>query len=216
MRQLLLQEVIIRTGILSSILKTIRRYCEETGISYVPEPYPIWSLFIDYSEISKIYNLNKNFFNAGIFVIGDNLLEYNKISIWLYEKTIEYANILHLQDQSILNLMFQEFNLNVKPMDKKYNRYPTDKMSKNSIILHSYSSEKFWNFWNFKEWNTNYKTWINMGGSAYTGKKASLLSREVKKILPHAPDIVRKPRAFVLYLIEEHKRIQNSKKQIKE
>ncbi|OGU60045.1 MAG: hypothetical protein A2X64_07570 [Ignavibacteria bacterium GWF2_33_9] len=188
-------------------------FTDKTGISHVFEPYPIWSLFTE--KPWGNYDFEKVFFNAGIFVISDNLPSYEKLKDWCYEKSIEYSPILHLPDQAILNLMVQEFNLKLNPMERKYNQYPIGKEIQKAIILHSYSSEKFWNFWDSREWNQNYKKWLKMGGSAYVGKKACFLSREVKKILPHAPDIVRKPKAFVLYLIEEYKRIKNSKKLIK-
>lgn len=179
-------------------------YGDKTGIAFAPEPYPLWSLFTD--KVWGNYDTDVNFFNAGIFIISNKLPNYTKITDWCYEATKEYAPILHLQDQAILNLMFQEFNLEIESMDKKYNRYPTDKLAKKSTILHAYSSEKFWNFWNFREWNQNYNQWLKMGGSKYEGKKANFISREVKKIFPNAPDIVRKPKAFVKYFIEEYKR----------
>lgn len=188
-------------------------YSDSTGISFVPEPYPVWSLFTQ--SVHGNYDWNKKFYNAGIFVIDDNLKDRDKLCDWCYKKTFEYAPFLHLPDQAILNIMFQEFEIEIEPMARKYNCYPTDKSAKEAVLLHSYSSEKFWNFWDFKEWNQNYKKWLKMGGSAYTGKKANFISREVKKIFPHAPDIIRKPRAFALYIVEEYKRIQNSKKQIK-
>jgi len=149
-------------------------------------------------------------YNSGVIVFKDNLPEYNKLTEWCYDKTLEYAKHLYLPDQAILNLMLQEFNLKADEFGIYYNFCilantikETNKDSKNAKILHSACPEKFWNFWNFKEWNKNYKKWIKMGGTLYAGKKATLLTIVIKILLPEAPDPYRKPRQFVIYMFNK-------------
>ncbi|MFA6988623.1 MAG: glycosyltransferase [Candidatus Gastranaerophilaceae bacterium] len=156
------------------------------------------------------YDMNEGSYNSGVIVFKDNLSEYNKLTEWCYEKTLEFAQHLFLPDQAILNLMLQEFNLKADEFGLDYNFAilastikETKKDSKNAKILHSACPEKFWNFWNFKEWNQNYEEWIKMGGSPYIGKRTSLLNFWIKLLMPDAPNFLRKPRQFVIYVFNK-------------
>jgi len=71
--------------------------------------------------------------------------------------------------------------------------------------VHSFCPEKFWNFWNFKEWNHNHKKWVKAGGSSPKIKHANLISKWVKIKDPFAPDPIKKPRPFVKYLLNTRK-----------
>ena len=181
----------------------------KSGIAFAKKAYDFEIIKNLIKPIDE-YNMNEGSFNSGVIVFKDNLPEYQKLTEWCYEKTLEYAEYLYLPDQAILNLMLQEFNLNADEFGFDYNFCilantikQTKKESVNAKILHSACPEKFWNFWNFKEWNENYKTWLKMGGSPYTGRKASLLSFWIKLLLPEAPNFFRKPRQFVLYILNK-------------
>lgn len=150
------------------------------------------------------FDLDKKTYGSGTFIVCDNLPNYENLTKWCYDKTLEYAEYLYLPDQAILNLMIQKFYINVQEIDlPKYCCHPTDKKHKDAIILHSYRPEKFWNFYNIKEWNENYKNWINMGGSPTKLKKADIITLLVNKKWPEAPRPIRKPRQFLLFLFKK-------------
>jgi len=171
-------------------------YCS-TGMGILPGE-KVGSLFF-----KPVFNfdMDKKGYSTGTIVLQDNLPNYDKLAPWCYEKTHNLAEYLYLPDQGIVNLMIQDFLLEVQEIDvKKYCCHPTDKDYKNAIIVHSYYPEKFWNFYNIKRWNENNKEWLKLGGSRYNGKRAYFITRFIKKFLPQAPDPIRKPRQFLLYI----------------
>lgn len=148
------------------------------------------------------YDMYKSGYSTGTIVFTDKIPNYNNLAKWCYDKTAEYAEYLYLPDQAIFNLLLQKYAMEIDIIDlKKYCCNPRERGYKKAIIVHSFCPEKFWNFWNIKQWNQNYKNWLQMGGSPYKGKKASYLTVLTKKMLPDAPDPVRKTRQFLLYLI---------------
>lgn len=183
-------------------------YCD-SGIAFAKKSYEFKIIKNLIKPIDK-YDMNEGSFNSGVIVFKDNLPQYDKLTEWCYEKTLEYAEYLYLPDQAILNLMLQEFNIKVDEFGIYYNFCilattinETKKDSVNAKILHSACPEKFWNFWNYKEWNQNYKQWVEMGGSKYSGRKANLFTFRMKILLPEAPNFFRKPRQFAMYLFNK-------------
>lgn len=189
-------------------ISTILNYCE-TGIGMHTSKAPIrWN----YSSPVPGYDMNKNNYNSGVIVLGDNLPEYEKIANWCYKKTTEIAPYFRLKDQGVLNLLSQDFGIEITELPEEYNCYPFvpeitvngDEITVNSrnksreklkeaVIIHAVS-QKFWETTDFKEWNENYKKWIEMEGSPVKGNnsfayktfcrlKASLKLGRFKKLL---------------------------------
>lgn len=155
------------------------------------------------------FDMNKKAYSSGTFIVQDNLPNYDKLTQWCYDKTCEYAEFLYLPDQAVLNFMIQKFNITPDEIDLPcYCCHPTDKKHKKAYILHSYRPEKFWNFYSIKEWNENYKYWLKRGGTPTKIKKADFLSLIVNKKWPDAPNPIRKPRQFFIFLYK--KLIKNS------
>jgi lipopolysaccharide biosynthesis glycosyltransferase len=155
---------------------------------------------INFNREIENYDMNRNYFNAGIMLLKDSFPNFENMKKWLYKKTNELSPYLYCPDQGILNLMFQEFNLEVYNIGAKYNCYPRDTKTKEPAIIHTYCPEKFWNFYSNSEWNKNYKKWIKMGGSPYTGKKAGIIEKFFKTKFPEAPNPFKYPKGFVKYL----------------
>jgi len=166
------------------------------------------SLYLDGGKVEEnftvpidSYDMKKNYYNAGVMLIDDTLPEYEKITGWCYQKTLELAQYLTFADQGIINIMIQEFKLTVNPLSFKFNCHPGLKKNlKTAIILHSFCSEKFWNFYNFKEWNENYIKWIKRGGTPYTGKKTGVIERFFTE--RNLPNPLTRPRPFFKRLLE--------------
>jgi len=147
------------------------------------------------------YDMNGKAYSSGTFIIRDNLENYENMAQWCYDKTLQYSEHLLLPDQAILNFLIQEFNIPVKEIElEKYCFHPRNNKYREASILHTYSCQKFWNFYSIKEWNENHKEWIKMGGSGTKIKKADPLSLMVNKKWPEAPSPLRKPRHFVKFL----------------
>ncbi len=109
----------------------------------------------------KDYDLNKISVVAAVFLINDNINNYQIMSKWCYNKAEEYKT----NDQSILNLLIQEFNIETEDLTESYGAYPTSNISKNAHIIHAIGPAKFWRGTYNKEWEENNKIWIEAGGN---------------------------------------------------
>ncbi len=158
-----------------------------TGISLAAGDKKASDFTIEVKDIPK--------YNAGVMYIQDNLPGYNELADWCYDKTAEMAKYLKCADQGIINLMVKEHKLDVHLLHCQYNFNPIFGFSgKSCTILHTYCPQKFWNFWNYKEWNQNNKEWLKMGGSRYTGKRVNFIERYFQ--LKNLPNPFRRPRAL--------------------
>ena len=151
----------------------------------------------DFSIEIKGLEREKESFNAGVMYIQDNLTSYQMQTNWCYQKTIEYAPYLISADQGIINLMIKENNIEVHRLHWNYNFNPAcGGDTSKAFILHTYCPEKFWNYWDIKEWNQNNKQWVKMGGSEYTGKKYSWWDRKFRDV----PNPLKRTRSFIKYI----------------
>jgi len=157
--------------------------------------------FTEINEKIRKYNLESNFYCSGTVIFNDNLPERKKLTDWCYKKTLDLFEILKYPDQAILNLIIQDFKLNVTEINfRKFCCFPMDKKVKDAVIVHPAGQEKFWNYWDFKDWNQNYKNWLKMGGTPYNGKKIHYITRQIRKFFPYCPDPIRQTRKFFKFL----------------
>ena len=159
----------------------------------------------NFSQPIENYDMESNYYNTGVILLSDKLSNYNKMTDWCYKKTKEYGKKLICADQGILNLLVQEFNCEVTDLNEIYNCHPEKEIVKDAAIIHPYAEEKLWNYYyNFEQWNENYKKWLRMGGSSYKGKKAGFCGKIwikfKKKYLPEAPDPRRHTGKFFKYV----------------
>lgn len=179
----------------------------KTGISLYKETAPLSECFS--SQIEN-YDINGSHYNSGVLLLNDSLPEFNKMADWLYSKTFELAEYLKYADQGIINLLIQEFNLQVDNFPEKYNCHSTKKNAKNAVIVHSYSPQKFWNWYNkeyhFKEWDKNYKEWLKLGGTPYNGKKYDFWEKITKNIDYDCPHPIRQPGKLFKFILNKLKK----------
>ena len=103
-----------------------------------------------------------------------------------YAKLEEYAQVLFLPEQAIFDFMIQEFEVKPDFFDAKvYGPHPTDTVNAmRAKIIHSWGQPKFWNGTHNMQWDTNYSSWLNMGGSRYKPPTmVDKLYRKLKKIM---------------------------------
>lgn len=118
----------------------------------------------NFNETIPNYNMFLPLLNSGIIVFADNLPKHEKMTEWCYKKLTELNKKVRYLDQGILNLLVQEFNINVESIDiKKYCCHPLRKDYKNAAIIHAYGYDKFWNafylYEKFPEWGSNLLEW---------------------------------------------------------
>ena len=129
-------------------------------------------------DLVKGYDLNKVSIIAAVFLINDSLNNYQIMSKWCYDKAEEYKT----NDQSILNLLIQEFDIETHDLTESYGAYPTSSIAKDAHIIHAIGPAKFWRGTYNKEWEENNKIWIESGGNATyeeNAKKRKLVDKIV-------------------------------------
>ena len=139
------------------------------------------------------YDMTKYNMSSGLITVADTLKDYNKMTKWCFEKTIEYAEYLVLPDQGILNILIQEFNIDVASVGEHgaYCFYPSYKRdSKNAKIIHAWGARKFWKSWylfkTYPKWYEYYQQWLDLGGSDCFGK----IKPDVSVVIPmYKPNI---------------------------
>ena len=139
------------------------------------------------------YDMNKYNMSSGLITVADTLKNYDKMTKWCFDKTIEYADYLVLPDQGILNILIQEFNVAVASVGENgaYCFYPSYKRdSSNAKIVHAWGARKFWKSWylfkTYPKWYEYYKEWLNLGGSDCFGK----IKPDVSVVIPmYKPNI---------------------------
>ncbi len=123
------------------------------------------------------YDMNRYNMSSGLITIADTLENYEKMTKWCFEKTIEYAEYLSLPDQGILNILIQEFNIDVASVGENgaYCFYPSyNRDASKAKIVHAWGARKFWKSWylynKFPDWKKYYEKWVSMGGSDFFGE----------------------------------------------
>ncbi len=153
------------------------------AISYFANKMPISGNFTEENiGLVKGYDLNKISIIAAVFLINDNIKNYQIMSKWLYDKAEEYKT----NDQSVLNLLIQEFDIETKDLTESYGAYPNSNISASAHIIHAIGPAKFWRGTYNKEWEENNKIWIESGGNA-TYEENNKKRKQIDKIVWFIP-----------------------------
>ena len=141
----------------------ILEYADKTGIALVQSDG--FRVEHNFFKLIPEYNMFAPLYNSGLMVISDKMKNYNEIYKWCYSSIKKYGESLRWIDQGIINLMIQEFSLDVEKIDRnKWQCFPLDyKYINDASIIHAYGIRKFWNDDEYKkmfpEWVDNYNEW---------------------------------------------------------
>lgn len=119
------------------------------------------------------YDIERKVFNSGVLLFNNKMIKNRSgIKKWCYSKEEEWK----AADQVILNLMVQEFNIDIADFTNKYNRYVFDNLD-DAFIVHSCAwNLKFWDGIDNKDWKENNMVWISYGGLKYKNLKKQLIN----------------------------------------
>jgi lipopolysaccharide biosynthesis glycosyltransferase len=105
-------------------------------------------------------------------MVVDDSLPSERMHGWCYSKAIEYAHLFINPDQAIINLLFQEFELQPKLMPLE--QWQCISWKDEAIIaniVHFGTARKVWNETNicsaFPEWYRVHLEWLAIGGSDF-------------------------------------------------
>lgn len=134
-----------------------------------------WTVRDQFSRSIRGYDMNIEGHCTAVLIVND-ILPYNEIYHWLYDKAVEYADALVNPDQAIFSIMFQEFNIvpNLMPLEEWQCISWKDEASV-ARIVHFGTEQKVWNNTNicnsFPEWYRTHLEWLSLGGSDFDQSK---------------------------------------------
>lgn len=149
------------------VLKDISELLQgpDTPFSSLPSGRPVSGSFT--RPISG-FNMEIAGMSSGTFVISRSIGDFTAIHQFCEEQTLQNARRLKMPEQAIFDLAFQEFGVEPSFIDpEKYALHP-EKWNGDPYpsILHCYGRRKFWSGLEFRPWRSNYKIWLERGGSA--------------------------------------------------
>ncbi len=123
----------------------------------------------NFFELINQYNMFSILWNAGIIVFSDKLKNYERYNQWCYSTLKKYNKKIRYLDQGVLNLLIQEFKIDVEEIDiLKYCCHPEREEAYNASIVHAYGKNKFWNSEILKKefplWVENNRKWREISG----------------------------------------------------
>lgn len=146
-------------------------------------------------KLKEKYNLDVLRGCSGIFIINDNFPKYKEVKDWCYKQIKTYE----CNDEDILNICLQEFNVKPSVLTEHYNCMPDSPIVNDAYIVHSLGPAKFWRGTYNKFWEENNKIWIEAGGNT-TYEENSKKRKLVDKIVWLIPNynLRNKIRGFLL------------------
>jgi lipopolysaccharide biosynthesis glycosyltransferase len=145
-------------------------------------------------------------------IVTDDSLPYDDLYKWCYSKSIEYADYLINNDQAIINLALQEFEIipNIIP-SSVWQCTTLRPMVHTAKIAHFGWREKPWLYsaiiWYFPEWYRMHLEWLNLGGSDFPKRATMDLSNKLSY-----DEILYEQKK---YFVPIHKKEYNTKKIVK-
>jgi len=134
---------------------------------YAATQSPIFRMEQNFYGIMPGYNMLSLLYNAGILVLSDMLPTPSELRIYCYNTFNQHAPKLRYNDQSVLNMMIQDYKIDVEIIDlDMYCCHPDTPTYKDAAIIHAYGNGKFWNSdrleRQFPEWHENNREWLNI------------------------------------------------------
>lgn len=111
------------------------------------------------------FAMDRPFYNAGVFVLSDNLPGWREAKQWLLEATLKYADRVVMGEQGILNLWLQHQRIEPGDLLPEYNVFRHRPGAAQAKIVHAVGHHKPWMDFTDATWNEDYRQWLEIGGS---------------------------------------------------
>jgi lipopolysaccharide biosynthesis glycosyltransferase len=150
----------------------------ESGIKLLPAEQPVGEAL--HSPVGE-FNMDRKSHSVAFVAVHDNLKAYHEIYKWCYRKTAEYAPSLYLPEQAVVNFAVEAFNL--EPVHNEPDVYclHPDNLARRPTakILHAYGAQKFWSGIKNEQWESNYRVWLQAGGSPNRPRQVPITVRNI-------------------------------------
>ena len=133
------------------------------------------------------FDLERPFFNAGLFVLSDRLRGWEGAREWLLDATVRYADRAVMGEQGILNLWLQQQRIEPAALLPEYNVFRHRPGAERARIVHAVGHHKPWMDFADAAWNADYERWLTMGGTPCPVRKT------IRFMAARHPDPLRHP-----------------------
>jgi lipopolysaccharide biosynthesis glycosyltransferase len=133
------------------------------GVAFAREDKP---LSFNFSKNIEGFDMDRPFFNTGVFVLSDRIEGCKEAEEWLMDATIRYADRIVMGEQGILNLWLQHHRIEPNNLLPDYNLFRHRSGTEHAKIIHAVGHHKPWMDFSDEAWNADYKFWLGMGGTA--------------------------------------------------
>jgi hypothetical protein len=165
------------------------------GLAFARENKP---LRFNFSSDVDGFDMDRPFFNAGVFVISDHVQGWENAKAWLMDATVRYADRIVLGEQGILNLWLQHQEVEPSDLLPEYNVFRHRPGAEHARVIHAVGHHKPWMDFGDAQWNADYVLWLAMGGTPcpvrkilrfMAGRRPNPL-RYPQELFPRAMEIV--------------------------
>lgn len=132
------------------------------GLAFARENKP---LRFNFSSDVDGFDMDRPFFNAGVFVISDHVQGWENAKAWLMDATVRYADRIVLGEQGILNLWLQHQEVEPSDLLPEYNVFRHRPGAEHARVIHAVGHHKPWMDFGDAQWNADYVLWLAMGGT---------------------------------------------------
>jgi len=134
----------------------------QDGLAFARENKP---LRFNFSSDVDGFDMDRPFFNAGLFVISDHVQGWENAKAWLMDATVRYADRIVLGEQGILNLWLQYQGVEPGDLLPEYNVFRHRPGAEHARVIHAVGHHKPWMDFGDAQWNEDYVFWLEMGGT---------------------------------------------------
>ena len=141
----------------------------------------VWTVGDQFFSPVPGYDMNLPGYCNACIVVNDKLENYDKLAKYCYDTAIKYASQLKNIDQSVFQLMLQDFNLVPKQIPwNDYCCHAQHELAAIAKIVHFGTERKIWNDESylrcFPEWFRVHLEWLALGGMDFDRSVFSLKS----------------------------------------
>lgn len=189
-------------------------YGDRTGVAMCKDTQKGLTLITkNFVKPLEQYDMTVPCYNAGVTLFCDNIKNRSELRMWCYNRTADWLENLVCPDQGVVNVMFQQFGIEVEVLPDICNCLPSnpkylDKSRNDVIIYHcAGGGVRFWTYTYIKQWQEFYAEWLALGGEAHTDKEHAWLkfikkyNLEKFKFFERSPDPQMHPARFIKYLL---------------
>jgi lipopolysaccharide biosynthesis glycosyltransferase len=173
------------------------------GAAFAREDKP---LRFNFSRDIEGFDMDRPFFNAGVFALSERLQGRESARDWLVDATVRYADRVVLGEQGILNLWLQHQGVEPGELLPEYNVFRHRPSAALARVVHAVGHHKPWMDFADPAWNADYVHWLALGGSPCpVWKSVRFMARRHPHPLRHPREMTSRAAQILRFLVRRNR-----------